>query len=46
LPPEQLHVNQFAFDPVITALADFGFVEGAQRSGSKIIRFTRERTLL
>lgn len=28
---EQLDVNQFAFDSVIAALADVGFVEGVQR---------------
>lgn len=37
---EQLDVNQFAFDPVILALADLGFVEGVQRAGGKITRFT------
>ncbi|MGQ5263295.1 hypothetical protein ACTWLT_21420 [Micromonospora sp. ZYX-F-536] len=37
---EQLDVNQFAFDPVIIALAEVGFVEGVQRSGGKITRFT------
>ncbi|UQA93771.1 hypothetical protein [Streptomyces halobius] len=37
---EQLDVNQFAFDQVITALADVGFVEGMQRSGGKITQFT------
>lgn len=36
----QLDVNQFAFDPVITALADVGFIEGVQRSGGRITRFT------
>ncbi|MGW8569841.1 hypothetical protein [Streptomyces niveus] len=37
---EQLDVNQFAFDPVILALEDLGFVEGVQRSGGKVTRFT------
>ncbi|MGQ4374772.1 hypothetical protein ACN6K9_001643 [Streptomyces sp. SAS_267] len=37
---EQLDVNQFAFDPVVLALEDLGFVEGVQRSGGKITRFT------
>lgn len=37
---EQLDVNQFAFDPVIEQLAEVGFVEGVQRSGGKITRFT------
>lgn len=37
---EQLDVNQFAFDPVIKQLAEVGFVEGVQRSGGKITRFT------
>jgi hypothetical protein len=37
---EQLDVNPFAFDEVITALAEVGFVEGIQRRGGKIVRFT------
>jgi hypothetical protein len=37
---QQLDVNQFAFDPVVAALADVGFVEGVQRSGGRITRFT------
>lgn len=37
---EQLDINQFAFDPVILTLEELGFVEGVQRSGGKIIRFT------
>ncbi|MFG2775046.1 hypothetical protein [Streptomyces sp. NPDC048350] len=37
---EQLDVNQFAFDPVILALEELGFVEGVQRSGGKVTRFT------
>lgn len=37
---EQLDVNQFAFDRVITVLDDVGFVEGVRRSGGKITRFT------
>jgi hypothetical protein len=37
---EQLDVNHFAFDPVILALAELGFVEGVRRSGGKITRFT------
>ncbi|MGP3953871.1 hypothetical protein [Streptomyces sp. 7N604] len=37
---EQLDVNQFAFDQVIEALAEVGFIEGVQRSGGKIQRFT------
>ncbi|KUN58403.1 hypothetical protein [Streptomyces griseorubiginosus] len=37
---EQLDVNQFAFDPVILALEELGFVEGVQRAGGKITRFT------
>lgn len=37
---EQLDVNQFAFDSVVMALADVGFLEGVQRSGGKITRFT------
>jgi hypothetical protein len=37
---QQLDVNQYAFDPVIAQLAEVGFVEGVQRSGGKITRFT------
>ncbi|MFC1442820.1 hypothetical protein ABUW04_31680 [Streptacidiphilus sp. N1-10] len=37
---EQLDVNQFAFDSAVLALADIGFVEGVQRSGGKITKFT------
>ncbi|GGN30473.1 hypothetical protein GCM10011609_88280 [Lentzea pudingi] len=37
---EQLDVNQFAFDTVITALADIEFVQGVQTSGGRIVRFT------
>src|SRR2546421_5716443 len=37
---EQLDVNQFAFDTVITALADIEFVQGVQTSGGRITRFT------
>ena len=37
---EQLDVNQFAFDQVVVQLAEVGFVEGVQRSGGKITRFT------
>ncbi|PYC69190.1 hypothetical protein C7C46_28230 [Streptomyces tateyamensis] len=37
---EQLDVSVFAFDQVVLALADMGFVEGVQRSGGKITRFT------
>jgi hypothetical protein len=37
---EQLDVSQFAFDHVITVLADVGFVQGVQRSGGKTTRFT------
>ncbi|UXY33166.1 hypothetical protein [Streptomyces sp. HUAS TT20] len=40
LAAEQLDVNPFAFDPVIDALAELGLVEGVQRSGGKITRFT------
>ncbi|MFI6448521.1 hypothetical protein [Kitasatospora sp. NPDC050543] len=37
---EQLDVSVFAFDQVVLALEDVGFVEGVQRSGGKITRFT------
>ncbi|WP_330452226.1 MULTISPECIES: hypothetical protein [unclassified Streptomyces] len=37
---EQLDVNQYAFDQVLDALAEIGFIEGLHRSGGKTIRFT------
>ncbi|MFI7281705.1 hypothetical protein ACIBOV_15760 [Micromonospora chersina] len=37
---EQLDVNQFAFDQVITVLAEVEFVEGVQKSGGRITQFT------
>lgn len=37
---EQLDVNQYAFDLVIAQLAEVGFVQGVQRTGGKITRFT------
>jgi hypothetical protein len=37
---EQLDVSPFAFDQVVIALADVGFVEGVQRAGGKITKFT------
>lgn len=40
LAAEQLDVNQFAFDPAISLLADVGFVDGVQRAGGRITRFT------
>ncbi|MEU3836084.1 hypothetical protein [Streptomyces microflavus] len=40
LAAEQLDVNQFAFDQVVIALDDLGFVEGVQRAGGKIVKFT------
>jgi hypothetical protein len=37
---EQLDVNQYAFDAVITTLADVGFVSGIQQSNGLITQFT------
>ena len=37
---EQLDVGQFAFDQVISVLEGNGLVEGVQRSGGRITRFT------
>ncbi|MFF7251530.1 hypothetical protein ACFZBU_47665 [Embleya sp. NPDC008237] len=37
---EQLDVNQFAFDAVVEALAEIGFVEGVRRTKGKIVGFT------
>ena len=37
---EQLDVSPFAFDGVITTLAEIGFVDGIQRSDGRISRFT------
>ncbi|WP_405759827.1 hypothetical protein OG234_15925 [Streptomyces sp. NBC_01420] len=40
LAAEQLDVNHFAFDQVVFALDELGFVEGVQRAGGKIVKFT------
>lgn len=37
---EQLDVSAFAFESVISLLADLEFVEGIQRSGGKVVKFT------
>jgi hypothetical protein len=37
---EQLDVSHFAFDEVVAALAEIGFVEGIRRTDGRISRFT------